>query len=90
MAIHICALFPGKVWEGTYEQIDREIYALLPDHDYWLYRDSWYWFISDSQYQYDDSRIVARKVLDPIILDPTGTYLGVGVGSDGVVSKGYC
>jgi len=50
MEIHLCVSGFGEDWDGTYEQIIRDRYAQLPNHDYWIYHNSFYWFISVSQY----------------------------------------
>ena len=91
MAIHLCVSGFGKDWDGTYENTDRDHYAKMPDHDYWIYRDSWYWFISVSAYLYHgEGRRLAQKAVDTYIFDPTGSYEGVYGEPNGTVSLGDC
>ena len=86
MAIHICAKGFGENWDGTYEQIEFDRYAKMPDQDYWIFHDSWYWFISTSQYQYGEPRRLAQMEFDTAIVDPKGDYTGIDGEPDGTVS----
>jgi hypothetical protein len=90
MAIRICASGFGEDWDGTYEQIDSDNYAKVPDQDYWIYRDSWFWYISESAYKYDEQRAKAKKVYVRTIVDPTGNYIGIDGEPSGTVSSGEC